>query len=190
MSEQQTEQKTLTKQKVSQYTLWNVLPEVDRMSVPSEKKLVYLQVTPVKAVKEREIAGKKIPYVSIDYIERCLNFVSNFNRWIEIVDKWFIEFENANKKIVYEARVQAKCYIYLWEKRIERTVFGSRVAYSNPAVSRFAVYESAKSIATKSFADTFWIGSDKIADENNAIKKLKEEYQEVSINQATDWFSK
>jgi hypothetical protein len=38
-------------------------------------------------MKSRVVAGKEIPYVGIDFVERALNFISNFNWGYEIQDK-------------------------------------------------------------------------------------------------------
>jgi len=58
--------------------------------------------------------------------------------------------------------------------------------YWNPAISNFAVLEAARSIATKSFADTLWIASDKLSKEFDDLRKAKEE---VNINDATNGFT-
>lgn len=58
--------------------------------------------------------------------------------------------------------------------------------YSNPAVSDFAVLESARSIATKSFADTLWIASDKLSKEFDDLRKAKED---INIKDATSGFT-
>jgi len=46
-----------------------------------------LQKTPDKVVKTRTIQNKSIPYVEIDYVERALNFISNFDWGYTIIDK-------------------------------------------------------------------------------------------------------
>lgn len=183
---------SFTIEEVSKYTLGNILPSNNWQSVSSVDKLVYLQVTPIKAIKTRSIAGTIVPYVSIDYVERCLNFISNFNRGIEIQDKWMVENTTTTNKgketVMYDAWVQAKCYIVLDWVRIERTVFWSWTAYENKAVSRFSVYEGAKSIATKSFADTFGIWSDKKDEENSKIREARETIQAWRLVEFDEWF--
>ena len=46
--------------------------------------------------------------------------------------------------------------------------------YDNPATSKFAVIEAARSIATKSFADTLWVASDKLSKEFDDQRKTSE----------------
>lgn len=178
-----------------QYTTALVLPADNQwLAIPWTIKLSMLQITPDKVVKKRKVWNTTVPYVSIDYIERALNFVSNFQRGIRIVDKWIKQYTkttNAWKELqVFDAWVQCDCYIVLGGNRIDRSCFGAWQMYENPAISDYSVYESAKSMATKSFADTLGIGSDKIWVENQAIEKardalLKESY---SDNDVLEWF--
>jgi hypothetical protein len=53
-------------------------PSVDWMSLKGLDKLAFIQKTPKSAVKKRMISNKEIPYVEIDFVERALNFISNF----------------------------------------------------------------------------------------------------------------
>jgi hypothetical protein len=46
--------------------------------------------------------------------------------------------------------------------------------YDNPAISSFSVIEAARSMATKSFADTLGIASDKLSKEFDEMRKQKE----------------
>ena len=46
--------------------------------------------------------------------------------------------------------------------------------YKNPAVSKFVVMEAARSIATKSFADTLGIASDKLSKEFDGLREKRE----------------
>lgn len=185
--------KSINKRVVNGYTIGNVLPTLAILELPSVQKLMYLQITPDKAIKTRKIGNTEVPYVEIGYVERALNFVSNFNWGGKIIDKWFIQYETINKKWekkkVYESWVQCEFYIDIDKNRIERSAFGSWISHENPAVSQFAVYQSALSIATKAFADTLGIWSDKKDMENAGIKKAREELQEATLWEVTEWFS-
>jgi len=171
------------------YTSAVVLPTTDdRTKTAWTVKLSMLQITPPKMIKSRMIWKQKIPYVSIDYVERALNFVSNFQRGIKITDKWF-ESSPTSKSVKYQAWVQCDCYIVLDWNRIERSCFGAWTMYENPATSKFNVYEAAKSQATKSFADTLGIWSDAMRSENQAIQKARNEIIETDLDEATEWFT-
>ena len=50
--------------------------------------------------------------------------------------------------------------------------------FDNPAVSKFAVIEAARSMATKSFADTLRIASDKLSKE---LDEVREKVQQENI---------
>lgn len=183
------------KEQAKQYTTAIVLPPNDKwLEVPCTQKLSMLQTTPESMIKKRKVGSTVIPYVSIDYVERALNFVSNFNRGIRIVDKWIKEYtkttNNWKELKVYDAWVQCDCYIVLWDVKIERSVFGTRQMYENPAVSDFVVYESARSQATKSFADTLGIGSDSIRVENQKIEEARKKILEwgYTDTDVLDWF--
>jgi len=63
--------------------------------------------------------------------------------------------------------------------------------YDNPASSDFSVIEAARSIATKSFADTLGIASDKLELENEKLQKRRKDAEASVIDDnAFDWFSK
>jgi len=181
---------------VNGYTIGNILPKEDVLRLPAETKLIYLQRTPEKAVKQRKVGNTMVNYVEVAYVERALNFVSNFQRWSNVRDKWFIEYMAATKSWptpAYEAWVLVDFYIVLWDKRIERACFGSWRAFENPAVSRYSVFSSALSIATKAFGDTLGIGSDKKDIENASLQKAREELEiptlEDVANNFTTWSS-
>ena len=54
-------------------------PTVSWMDLHGLEKLAFIQKTPKTAIKTRKIKNKEIPYVEIDFVERALNFISNFN---------------------------------------------------------------------------------------------------------------
>lgn len=164
------------------YTNWMVLPSKDLMSLSWEEKLKICQITPEKAIKK----WPKTLYVPIGYIERCLNFVSNFEWWLKVQREGIKTYENKDKKIVHDARCLADFYIVIDGKRIERSCYWSRQMFQNNAISDFVVLEAARSIATKSFADTLWIASDKLSKEFDSIREAKED---ININDATSGFT-
>ena len=168
------------------YTNGMVLPSKDLMDLDAVTKLIMCQITPPKVIKEWPLW----PYVPVWYIERCLNFVSNFDRGVKVHREWMCEYDHTKSdwKIVkvYDAWVIADFYIVLDWKRIERSCYWSWKQYKNPQTSVYNVYESARSIATKSFADTLWIASDKLSKEFDAIREKKEE---INIEEATAWFT-
>ena len=177
---------------VTWYTLGNILPSSEVLDLDATKKLILLQRTPEKAVKERTIWNTTVKYVEVWYVERALNFVSNFQRWQEVVDKGFVEYMADSKKWprkVYEARVQADFYIILWDRKIERTCFGSWQSFDNPAVSKYSIYSSALSIATKAFGDTLGIGSDKKDIENASLQKAKDQLEIPTIQEVSEKFT-
>ena len=164
------------------YTSTMVLPSDDLMKLKSDEKLILCQITPESVLKDwpfKDSKNKPIKYVPIWYIERCLNFVSMFDWGCEVKREWMTEYSYTksdwSKTTVYDARVLAHFYIQLWDKRIERSCYWSWKIYSNQATSRFTVYEAARSMATKSFADTLWIASDKLSKEFDDIRKADEQ---------------
>lgn len=183
------ETKTINKRVVNGYTIGNVLPSEQVLAVSSTIKLMYLQITPDRAIKKRKVGSTEIPYVEISYVERALNFVSNFRRGCEVTDKGIQEYKNDKGKEICEAWVQCNFYIELDWCKIERSAFGSWVSYANPAVSKFAVYQSALSIATKAFADTLGIGSDRKDIENDALKRAREDMEIATLADIKEWFT-
>lgn len=180
------------KKEWSKYTVWAILPAMDRQSIDPYTKISALQITPKKAIKKRKVWRVEVPYVTIWYVERALNFVSNFNRGIKVVDKWMTEYERETKnwpKIYYDARVQADCYIVLWDTRIERTVFWVRPMVESNAISIYSCYEAARSQATKSFADTLGIWSDAIMQEDQKLQQAREEAEKATEQDAIEWFT-
>ena len=157
-------------------------PTVDWMSLKGLDKLAFIQKTPQSAVKKRNIAGKEIPYVEIDFVERALNFISNFQWWYTIQDKGIEVAKDSKGRTYYEAWVQMQCYIILDGQKIEKGSFGAWKSYENIATSKFDTYKSAESNAIKNFALTLGIGWDKRWEENNAISKFREDtYNEVEL---------
>lgn len=61
--------------------------------------------------------------------------------------------------------------------------------YDNPAISSFSVIEAARSMATKSFADTLGIASDKLSKEFDEMRKQKE-IENIWVWEVIDWFEK
>lgn len=171
---------------IKKYLVTQIIdPSFDWTKINWIQKLSYLQKTPDKVVKTRTIQNKSIPYVEIDYVERALNFISNFDWGYTIIDKW-LEETIVKDKEVYEARVQLQCYVVIDWKRIEKWSFWAWKQYKNPATSKFDVYKSAESNAIKNFALTIWIWSDKKRSENQAINKFRDEnYNEEEI---VKWF--
>lgn len=157
-------------------------PSVNWMDLKGLDKLAFIQKTPKTAVKKRNIAWKEIPFVEIDFVERALNFISNFDWWYKIEDKWIEQWKDSKWRTYYEAWVQMQCYIVLDWKRIEKGSFGAWKSYENIATSKFDTFKSAESNAIKNFALTLGIGWDKRWEENNAISKFREEsYNEENL---------
>ncbi len=150
-------------------------PSVSWMDLHGLEKLAFIQKTPKTAIKTRKINKKEIPYVEIDFVERALNFISNFNWWYTIQDKGMTEAKDDEWRTYYEARVQMQCYIVLDGVRIEKGSFGAWKSYKNIAVSKWDTYKSAESNAIKNFALTLWIGWDKRWEENDKISQFREE---------------
>lgn len=150
-------------------------PSVDWMSIKGLHKLAFIQKTPKNAVKKRTISGKEIPYVEIDFVERALNFISNFQWWYTIQDKWISESKDAKGRTYYEAWVQMQCYIVLDWNRIEKGSFWAWKSYENIATSKFDTFKAAESNAIKNFALTLGIGWDKRWEENQSISQFREE---------------
>lgn len=157
-------------------------PSVSWMDLHGLEKLAFIQKTPSSAIKSRKINNKEIPYVEIDFVERALNFISNFNWWYTIQDKWMTEGKDEKGRTYYEARVQMQCYIVLDWVRIEKGSFGAWKSYQNIAVSKRDTYKSAESNAIKNFALTLWIWADKRREENEKISQFREEsYNEEEL---------
>ena len=150
-------------------------PSVNWMSIKWLDKLAFIQKTPKTAVKKRNIGWKEIPYVEIDFVERALNFISNFQWWYTIQDKGIEEWKDAKGRTYYEARVQMQCYIVLDWQKIEKGSFWAWKSYENIATSKFDTYKSAESNAIKNFALTLWIGWDKRWEENQSIAQFRED---------------
>lgn len=146
------------------YTKRMILPTKNLMDLPAKDKLILCQITPPGVIKKGPVGL----YVPVGYIERCLNFISNFKRGLKVQREYFETTTTNAGKRVHQARVVADFYIEMDEgKRIERSCYGSRQMWDNSAVSKFAVLEAARSIATKSFADTLGIASDKLSKEHD-----------------------
>ena len=157
-------------------------PSVSWMELHWLEKLAFIQKTPSSAIKSRKINNKEIPYVEIDFVERALNFISNFNWWYTIQDKGMTEGKDEKWRTYYEARVQMQCYIVLDWVRIEKGSFGAWKSYQNIAVSKRDTYKSAESNAIKNFALTLWIWADKRWEENEKISQFREEsYNEEEL---------
>lgn len=157
-------------------------PSVSWMDLHWLEKLAFIQKTPKTAIKTRTINKKEIPYVEIDFVERALNFISNFNWWYTIQDKWMTEGKDEKGRTYYEARVQMQCYIVLDWVRIEKGSFWAWKSYQNIAVSKRDTYKSAESNAIKNFALTLGIGADKRREENEKISQFREEsYNEEEL---------
>ena len=157
------------------YTKGMILPTEDLMKLPATQKLILCQITPTKVIQKWPLGN----YVPVGYIERCLNFVSNFNRGLKVQREWVKTYEktyeNKSSKTIHDAWVLADFYIVIDWVRIERSCYGTRQMYANPAISDFVVLEAARSIATKSFADTLGIASDKLSKEFDDLRKQREE---------------
>ena len=151
-------------------------PTVNWMDIKGLDKLAFIQKTPKTAVKKRTISNKEIPYVEIDFVERALNFISNFQWWYTIQDKWISEGKDAKGRTYYEAWVQMQCYVVLDWNRIEKGSFGAWKSYENVATSKYDTFKSAESNAIKNFALTLGIGWDKRWEENNAISQFREDH--------------
>lgn len=182
------------KSKVEKYTTGMVLPNTSEwLGIPWSVKLSMIQITPKSAVKERKVWSQMIPYVTVWYVERALNFVTNFNRGIKIIDKWVKEYIQKNSRWEdveqFDVWVQCDCYAVIDWNRIERSVFGSWKMSKNKAVSDWSVYEAARSQATKSFADTLWIWSDKARAESEKIEKAREIIEAENIDDLTSNFN-
>lgn len=150
-------------------------PSINWMDIRWLDKLAFIQKTPKTAVKKRVISWKEIPYVEIDFVERALNFISNFQWWYTIQDKWISEGKDSKGRTYYEAWVQMQCYVVLDGNRIEKGSFGAWKSYENIATSKYDTFKSAESNAIKNFALTLWIGWDKRWEENQAIGQFREE---------------
>ena len=150
-------------------------PSVNWMSIRGLDKLAFIQKTPKTAVKKRVISWKEIPYVEIDFVERALNFISNFQWWYTIQDKGIEEWKDAKWRTYYEAWVQMQCYIILDWNRIEKWSFWAWKSYENIATSKFDTFKSAESNAIKNFALTLGIGWDKRWEENQSISQFRED---------------
>jgi hypothetical protein len=150
-------------------------PSVNWMSIKWLDKLAFIQKTPKTAVKKRVIWSKEIPYVEIDFVERALNFISNFQWWYTIQDKGIEQWKDSKGRTYYEAWVQMQCYIILDWNRIEKWSFGAWKSYENIATSKFDTFKSAESNAIKNFALTLGIGWDKRWEENQSIAQFRED---------------
>lgn len=161
---------------IKKYLVTQIIdPSVNWTEIEGISKLAFIQKTPNTAIKTRVIQNKEIPYVEIDYVERALNFISNFNWWYTIQDKGMTEDKDAKGRVYYEARVQMQCYIVLDWVRIEKGSFWAWKSYQNIAVSKWDTYKSAESNAIKNFALTLGIGWDKRREENEKISQFREE---------------
>lgn len=152
------------------YTKGMILPNEELMQLSATNKLILTQITDPKVIQK----GPHGDYVPVGYIERCLNFVSNFNRWLKVQREGYETRTNDKNKTIHDAWVIADFYIVLDGVRIERSCYGTRQMFNNPAVSKFAVLEAARSIATKSFADTLGIASDRLSKEFDELRKERE----------------
>lgn len=166
------------------YTNGMILPPKNLLDLSANDKLIMCQITDNKVIKKWPIGN----YVPVGYIERCLNFVSNFNRGCKVQREGINSYKNEKWKEIHDARCLADFYIVMDWVRIERSCYGTRQMYWNPAISNFAVLEAARSIATKSFADTLGIASDKLSKEFDDLRKIKES-DNINMDEVTKGFT-
>ncbi len=162
-------------------------PSNNFATIPVENKLSLLQFTPKWAVKSRSVWKDSFwkdvyaPYVEIKYVEKALNFLSNFNWWSKKVNEECIEWKTAKWKAKYEAKVDYDFYIYLWNTRIEKSITWTAMTYENNATSKFEVIKNARANAVKLFAREFWIWADKDDEYQNII------YSDRLATQKENW---
>lgn len=178
-----------TEKVINAYLAKSVISDFSK--IPTSLKLSYVQKTPEKFIKYREIAkGKEIPYIPHDYAERVLNFISNFRWGSEKIDSHITEYEitktkiiNGNKKTttkkVWEAMVEMKIWAHIDDHRVERYVATGHKMYENAAITRADAIQSAISKAYTKFARTFGVGANMIADEEKAYDRVQANYVEV-----------
>lgn len=164
------------KKEVYSYLQKAVLSPTNTFStIPVENKLSLLQFTPKWAVKSRSVwkdtnwNNVYAPYIEIKFVEKALNFLSNFNWGSKKTNEEFIEWKTSKWKDKYEAKVDYDFYIYLWEKKIEKSITWTAMTYQNPATSKFEVIKNARANAVKLFAREFWIWADKDDEYQNII---------------------
>lgn len=158
----------IMKKEVNSYLQKAIISPTNTFAViPIEQKLSFLQFTPRWAVKSRAVwkdtnwNNVYAPYVEIKYVEKALNFLSNFNWWSKKVWEEFIQGKTAKWWDKFEAKVDYDFYLYLWSVRIEKSIIWTAMAYWNPATSKFEVFKNARANAIKLFAREFWIWADK-----------------------------
>lgn len=158
----------IMKKEVNSYLQKAIISPTNTFStIPVEQKLSFLQFTPRWAVKSRSVwkdtewENVYAPYVEIKYVEKALNFLSNFNWGSKKVNEEFIEWKTAKWKNKYEAKVDYDFYLYLGNTKIEKSITWTAITYENPATSKFEVVKNARANAIKLFAREFWIWADK-----------------------------
>ena len=176
------------KKEVNSYLQKAILsPTNNFSSVSVEQKLSFLQFTPKWAVKSRAVWKDKswnnvyAPYVEIKYVEKALNFLSNFNWGSKKIGEQFVEWKTMKWKAKYEASVDYDFYLVLWDTRIEKAITWTAMTYENPATSKFEVIKNARANAIKLFAREFGIWADK----DNEYQQII--YWDRLATQKDDW---
>lgn len=111
-------------------------------------------------IKNRKIWTQSVDYIPVRYMERILNFIFNFQRKAEMLDKGFEEEKTSAGKTTYHAWTCYRFSYYIDGTEYHKDVFGSWVMYNNPATSKFAVFKACQSQAIKNFWQIMGIGSD------------------------------
>lgn len=175
------------------YTIWKVYPADTMRNLPAEVKLQILQFTPEKALKTRKVWSVTIPYLDIGYIERALNFLDPY--WsCEVIGQPMYKEYTRKKTIkrdwkevevdqkVFDASVFVRFTIHIGNNILTRTTNGSWQMFENAATSDYSVIQACISQATKSFADTLWIWSDKMELEKAWLQKARLERERAIVN--------
>lgn len=191
----------MAKKIVNHYFLNNVV--CDFSTIPEQYKIAMVQRTPKSFVKQRDIGGNTIPYVSHTYAEKALNFISDFQWGSEEIasdvtrfkePKMFydkakrqkVQSTSAHGELLYnegwEAMVTLKCWLIFKDKKIERVVCGGHKQYDNIAISKADCKKSAISKAYTSFAKTFGIGVDLEEQEKASYEKIQKAYEDTVID--------
>ncbi|KUK76477.1 MAG: hypothetical protein XD93_0888 [candidate division WS6 bacterium 34_10] len=172
-----------TRLAVNRYLQENVI--TDFSTLPVEMRMTFLQEVPKQFIKERIIGNNiKLPYIDHFFAERVLNFISNFNWGSERLNSVIEEKEvdtKKGKKIMYEAMVEMKMWIYIGGNKIERYIASGHNSYENPATTKADALQSAISKANTKFARQLGLGSNMIPDESDAYEKIESYYEDLEL---------
>ena len=141
---------------LSLYVAHNIVSDFD--AIPPAVKLTIVNAAAKKAIKYREVGGKRTPYLDHFFSKKAANFLFNFDVGVDILATEMSTSKTGTGKDLYECSRDVR---FSFPSRTggttARTVTGTAKAYENPAISRYDVKKMALSNAWTLFLQSFGV---------------------------------